>query len=49
MVCHDLMVEKRKAMGVDVNEHPRFSDYLRYAEEIGLGIADPGRIEHLQV
>ena len=47
-VCHDLMVTKRKEMGVAVNEHPRFTDYLRYAEALGLGIADPARIEHLE-
>jgi hypothetical protein len=47
-VCHDLMVAKRKEMGVAVNEHPRYTDYLRYAETLGLGIADPARIEHLQ-
>jgi hypothetical protein len=45
LVCHDLMVLKRKEMGIAVNEHPRFTDYLRYAQRLGLGIADPERIE----
>jgi hypothetical protein len=47
MVCHRQLVAKRKAMGVAVNEHPRFTEYLRYAQELGLGIADPKRIEHV--
>jgi hypothetical protein len=45
MHCHDLMVAKRKEMGIQVNEHPRFTDYLRYAERLELGIADPGKIK----
>jgi hypothetical protein len=47
MVCHNLLVAKRKEMGVAVNENPRFTDYLRYAEKLGLGIADPAKITHL--
>ncbi len=49
MVCHNLMVEKRKAMNVNVNEHPRFTEYLRYAERLGLGIANPEKIQHVRV
>jgi len=49
MTCHRLMVDKRKSMKVKVNEHPIFTDYLRYAERLGLGIADPGKIEHVRV
>ena len=48
-VCQQLMVEKRKAMGVKVNEHPIYTEYLRYAERLGLGIADPQKIEHIRV
>ncbi|UCE08882.1 MAG: DUF362 domain-containing protein [bacterium] len=47
MLCHNLMVQKRKEMNVKVNEHPRFTEYLRYAERLGLGIADPEKIEHI--
>ncbi|MDD5719780.1 MAG: DUF362 domain-containing protein [Candidatus Krumholzibacteria bacterium] len=47
--CHDLLVAKRKQMQVDVNEHPRFTEYLRYGERLGLGIADPARIEVVTV
>jgi len=48
MVCHRLLVEKRKSMGVKVNEHPMYTEYLRYAQRLGLGIADPDRIQHVQ-
>jgi len=48
MVCTRLMVEKRKSMGVTVNEHPMFTDYLRYAQRLGLGLADPEKITHVQ-
>ena len=47
MVCHHQVVAKRKAMGVTVNENPRFTEYLRYAETLGLGVADPARITHV--
>jgi len=49
MICHDLLVEKRKEMGVTVNEHPRFTEYLRYAERLGLGIADREKISVVRV
>ena len=43
-VGHDQMVAKRKAMGVKVNEHPRFTEYLDYAQRLGLGVGDPSKI-----
>jgi hypothetical protein len=49
MTCHRQMVEKRKAEGIKVNEHPRFTDYLRQAQDLGLGIADPAKINVLKV
>ncbi|MEP0774944.1 MAG: DUF362 domain-containing protein [Acidobacteriota bacterium] len=48
-VGHHHLLAKRKAMGVQVNEHPRFTDYLRYAERLGLGVADPRQIQLLRV
>lgn len=48
-VGHDQMVAKRKEMGVRVNEHPKYTEYLRYAETLGIGVADPSRIEHMVV
>ena len=49
LVCHGLIVEKRKAMGIKVNEHPRFTEYFRYAQKLGLGVGDSGKIEHVKV
>jgi hypothetical protein len=43
-VCQREIVAKRRAMGIAVNEHPRFTEYLAYAEKLGLGVADPARI-----
>jgi hypothetical protein len=45
MVCHREIVQKRKEMEVRVNEHPRFTDYLHYAERLNMGIADIDKIE----
>ena len=42
-------LQKRKEMNVKVNEHPKYSEYLRYAQRLGLGIADPARIAFTQV
>ena len=44
-VGHKLMVQKRKEMGIKVNEHPRFTEYLRYAERLGLGVVDPAKVQ----
>jgi hypothetical protein len=49
MVCHQQIVAKRKEMKVTVNEHPRFTQYLHDGEKLGLGIADPAKIEHVVV
>lgn len=49
MVCHEQMVAKRKEMEVKVNEHPRYTDYLRYAERLGLGVVAPERLDHQSI
>jgi hypothetical protein len=49
MACHREVVAKRKAMGVTVDENPRYTEYLRYAERLGLGVVDPGRTSLLEV
>ena len=49
MICHQLMVKKRKKMNVKVNEHPMYTEYLRYAERLGLGVADLEKIEHITI
>lgn len=44
------MLKKRKAdPNVKVNNSPRYTDYLRYAERVGLGIADPKKIKHSRI
>ena len=48
MICHNLLVEKRRSMGIKTNTHPIYTEYLRYAQRLGLGIADPKKIEHLK-
>jgi hypothetical protein len=49
MTCHNLLLNKRKEMNVKVNEHPKYSEYLRYAQRLGLGIADPAKINFTRV
>ncbi len=44
MVCHRELVAKRKAMGIAVNEHPKYTEYLFYGEKLGLGVATPEKI-----
>ena len=48
MSCHQLMVAKRKAMKVRVNENPMYTQYLRYAQKLGLGLTDPDKIVHVK-
>jgi hypothetical protein len=49
MTCHQLLLDKRKTMQVKVNEHPRFTDYLRQGERLGLGLADPSKIQSIVI
>jgi len=44
MICHQEIIAKRKEMGIQVNENPRFTEYLYYAEQLKLGVADPKKI-----
>ncbi len=48
-LCQEILVAKRKEMGVKVNEHPRYTEYLRYAEQLGLGIGHLEKIEHVRI
>lgn len=45
MICHRELVAKRKEMGIQVNENPRWTEYLFYAEKLGLGVATPEKIK----
>lgn len=49
MTCHNILVQKRKEMKVDVNEHPKYTEYLRYAQKLNLGIADPEKINVFKI
>jgi hypothetical protein len=35
-------------MGVKVNEHPKFTEYLRYAERLGIGLVSPDRLRQVK-
>lgn len=48
MICHNQLVQKRKDMGVKTNEHPMYTEYLHYAQKLGLGISDIKRIQHIK-
>ena len=49
MIGHQQMLAKRKAERVKVSEGPRYTDYLRYAETLKLGVADPAKIDFKRV
>jgi hypothetical protein len=49
MICHQQMVARRKEAGIKVNEHPRYTEYLRYAEKLGLGVTDPARTVYRKI
>jgi len=48
MVCHNELKEKRRTMGLAVNDNPRFTEYLTYAESLGLGVADVAKIAFIK-
>jgi hypothetical protein len=44
------MLKKRKAdKSIKVNDSPRYMEYVRYAEKLGLGIGDPKKIKHKKI
>lgn len=47
--CHNELMEKRAAMGIAVNDHPRFTEYLHYAEELGLGVVRADKMKVVRV
>lgn len=48
-MCHHEMVAKRREMGVTVNESPKITEYLRYAEELKLGVGSMDKIQVVRV
>ncbi len=49
MICHNQLVAKRKEMKIKVNENPRYTEYLYYAEKLGLGVATPDKIKLIRL
>jgi hypothetical protein len=49
MVCHKQITAKRKEMGITVNENPRFTEFLRYAEKLGLGVVADDKVTHTRI
>ncbi len=49
MMCHQELTAKRREMGATVNDNPRFTEYLRYAESLGLGAVSAEKLTVLRV
>ncbi len=49
MFCHNELKEKRRAMNRPINDNPRFTDYLRYAQELKLGVVDAAKMKVVTV
>lgn len=49
MVCHDEITAKRKEKGVPANTSPRTTEYLRYAETLGLGVVTADKMTIVRV
>jgi hypothetical protein len=49
MACHQELAIKRREQGVTVNDNPRFTEYLRYAETLGLGVVAPDKLTVVKV
>ena len=49
MLCHQEINAKRKEMGATVNESPRITEYLRYAETLGIGLVAPDKMTVVKV
>ena len=49
MVCHKQLTAKRKEMGIAPNENPRFTEYLRYAEKLGIGVVADDKVRYARI
>lgn len=49
MLCHQEITAKRKEMGAPVNESPRITEYLHYAETLGIGVVSPDKMNVVKV
>ena len=48
-VCHEQIVAKRREMKVAVSTSPRYTEYLKVGEKLGLGVGDLKKVEHVRV
>ena len=49
MACHEELAAKRKEQGVKTGDSPRYTEYLRYAETLGLGVVAPDKLTVVKV
>ena len=49
MACHQELAAKRKEQGVTAGDNPRYTEYLRYAETLGLGVVAPDKLTVVKV
>ena len=49
VICYDMLMQKRKAAGLRVVDHPKHTEYFRYAERLKLGMADPDKIKVFKI
>ena len=49
MACHQELAAKREEQGVTAGDNPRYTEYLRYAETLGLGVVAPDKLTVVKV
>lgn len=49
MVCHQELAAKRREKGITAGDNPRFTEYLRYAETLGLGVVAADKLSVVKV
>jgi hypothetical protein len=47
--CQREITAMRTARGIVPSDSPRYTEYLTYAEQLGLGVVDPARVRVVQV
>jgi hypothetical protein len=49
MACHQELAAKRAEQGVKAGDNPRYTEYLRYAQTLGLGVVAPDKLTVVKV
>ncbi len=49
MACHQELAAKRAEQGVKAGDNPRYTEYLRYAETLGIGVVAPDKLTVVKV